>query len=136
MPYVSLFLTCIKFRSITKWSVVIITFKWADCLDPMSTIFYTIEDRFYSIPLLSDYKHKFINRNEVDKWNINSLMPVKLKLFEVMATKDKLNLLFMLGNDKTGNKRKVVPTLATSTITAENEWSISDAGEWQFSMQF
>ncbi|CAO3601391.1 unnamed protein product [Absidia cylindrospora] len=71
------------------------------------------EDRFYSILPLSDYK------NEVDQWNISTMASVKLKLFEFMTTKDKLNLLFMSGSNTAFNIGMVAPTFASSTISTE-----------------
>ncbi|ORZ07439.1 hypothetical protein BCR42DRAFT_426254 [Absidia repens] len=76
------------------------------------------EDRFYSILPLSEYQRELVNKNAVDQWNINTLLSVKLKLFEFMTTRDKLNLLFMSCNKSTSNIGRVLPTFATSTISS------------------
>ncbi|ORZ07445.1 hypothetical protein BCR42DRAFT_472306 [Absidia repens] len=79
------------------------------------------EDRFYAILPQSKYEDKI---TQVDQWNINSLSSVKLKLFEFMDTKDKLNLLFMSGNNTAINKGMALPTFATSTLssTAQSDY--------------
>ncbi|ORZ06409.1 hypothetical protein BCR42DRAFT_456391 [Absidia repens] len=76
------------------------------------------EDRFYSILPLSEYKSKLLSKNEVHRWNINTMMSVKLKLFEIMNTRDKLNLLFISGNNSASNKGTVLPTFSSSTISS------------------
>ncbi|ORY97062.1 hypothetical protein BCR42DRAFT_430467 [Absidia repens] len=53
-----------------------------------------IEDRFYAILPQSKYKDKI---NQVAHWKLNNMVSVKLKLFEIMDTKDKLTLLFLAG---------------------------------------
>ncbi|ORZ06505.1 hypothetical protein BCR42DRAFT_427234 [Absidia repens] len=76
------------------------------------------EDRFYSILPLSEYKNILLSENEVDQWNISTMVSVKVKLFEFMGIKDKLNLLFMSGSVCTYNIGTVLPTFATSTLSS------------------
>ncbi|ORY97069.1 hypothetical protein BCR42DRAFT_430490 [Absidia repens] len=71
------------------------------------------EDRFHSILPLTEYKSKI---TEVRHWNITSLLSVKLKLYEIMNTKDKLVLLFWSGHAIHGS---VLPTFATSTLSLD-----------------
>ncbi|CAO3601312.1 unnamed protein product [Absidia cylindrospora] len=71
------------------------------------------EDRFYAILPQSKYKDKV---NQVDQWNITTLMSVKLKLFEIMDTKDKWTLLFLSGNNYATNTYQVLPTFCASNI--------------------
>ncbi|ORZ06470.1 hypothetical protein BCR42DRAFT_427188 [Absidia repens] len=75
------------------------------------------EDRFYSILPVSEYKDKLVSKNEVHQWNISTLVSVKLKLFEWMNTKDKLNLLFWAGDTGSSNIGTTLPTFATSTLS-------------------
>ncbi|CAO3588668.1 unnamed protein product [Absidia cylindrospora] len=73
------------------------------------------EDRFYSILPLSEYAHK---KSEVSHWNIQSMVSVKLKLFEMMNTKDKLVLLFW-STHSMNIANGVLPTFATTTLFPE-----------------
>ncbi|ORY97071.1 hypothetical protein BCR42DRAFT_444754 [Absidia repens] len=73
------------------------------------------EDRFHSILPLTEYNDKI---TEVRHWNITSLLSVKLKLYEIMNTKDKLLLLFWSGDYKSIHGC-VLPTFATSTLSLE-----------------
>ncbi|CAO3588503.1 unnamed protein product [Absidia cylindrospora] len=68
---------------------------------------------------LSKYKHILSDRNKVDQWNITTLTDIKLKLYEIMNTKDKLNLLFWSGNECSSNQGIVLPTFATSTVSSD-----------------
>ncbi|ORZ07377.1 hypothetical protein BCR42DRAFT_426139 [Absidia repens] len=73
-----------------------------------------IEDRFYAILPQSKYKDKI---NQVTHWKISNMVSVKLKLFEIMDTKDKLTLLFLAGCQEISfSTDPVLPTFATSTI--------------------
>ncbi|CAO3588697.1 unnamed protein product [Absidia cylindrospora] len=73
------------------------------------------EDRFYSILPLSPYKDK---KTEVSDWKIDSIVSVKLKLYEIMNTKDKLTLLFW-SSHRHALKNDILPTFATSSIPFE-----------------
>ncbi|ORZ11606.1 hypothetical protein BCR42DRAFT_494098 [Absidia repens] len=76
-----------------------------------------MEDRFYAIlPLSQDYKHLIGSKHLEDSWKMNTLLAVKLKLYEWMNVKDKLNLLFFSGRWGTEQKGTILPTFATSTI--------------------
>ncbi|ORZ07335.1 hypothetical protein BCR42DRAFT_442680 [Absidia repens] len=70
------------------------------------------EDRFYAILPLSKYKDKI---NQVTHWNITTLLSVKLKLFEIMDTNDKLCLLFLIGTQFSYGISSI-PTFATQKI--------------------
>ncbi|CAO3588633.1 unnamed protein product [Absidia cylindrospora] len=70
------------------------------------------EDRFYSILPLSEYADQI---TEVSHWDIHSMLSVKLKLYEMMNTRDKLNLLFWSSN-KNAIINGILPTFATSTL--------------------
>ncbi|CAO3593797.1 unnamed protein product [Absidia cylindrospora] len=70
------------------------------------------EDRFYAILPHTKYKDKI---NQVAHWELNTLLSVKLKLFEIMDTKDKLTLLF-LGQIY---GQTILPTFATPTIPSD-----------------
>ncbi|ORY99634.1 hypothetical protein BCR42DRAFT_430127 [Absidia repens] len=70
------------------------------------------EDRFYSVLPLSEY-HK--SKSEVSHWNIYNMVSVKLKLYDIMNTKDKMALLFWSG-DQNATNRGLLPTFATSTL--------------------
>ncbi|CAO3588628.1 unnamed protein product [Absidia cylindrospora] len=70
------------------------------------------EDRFYSVLPLSEYHEK---RSEVSQWEIYNMVSVKLKLYEIMTTKDKVTLLFWSG-DAHATNRGLLPTFATSTL--------------------
>ncbi|CAO3588717.1 unnamed protein product [Absidia cylindrospora] len=72
------------------------------------------EDRFYAILPQTKYKN---NVNQVGHWNINNMASVKLKLFEIMDTKDKLALLFLVGkNYDSESTAQILPTFATPKI--------------------
>ncbi|CAO3600978.1 unnamed protein product [Absidia cylindrospora] len=75
------------------------------------------EDRFYSILPLSEYGNKIM---EVSQWEISSMVSVKLKLYEIMNTKDKLALFFWSSNKHT-MKNDILPTFATSTLDTEGQ---------------
>ncbi|CAO3588630.1 unnamed protein product [Absidia cylindrospora] len=70
------------------------------------------EDRFYSILPLSKYAGQI---TEVAHWNIHSMLSVKLKLYEIMDTTDKL-VLFFWSSNKDAIINGVLPTFATSTL--------------------
>ncbi|CAO3593645.1 unnamed protein product [Absidia cylindrospora] len=74
-------------------------------------------DRFHAILPQSEYQNILTNKNKVDQWNISTLTSIKLKLYEFMNTKDKLNLLFWSGHERSINKGMVLPTFATSTLS-------------------
>jgi hypothetical protein len=76
------------------------------------------EDRFHAIFPLSKYKMIIKSKDVVTNWNIHSLMEVKLKLFEVMDTKDKLNLLFL----STTTSHGIILALPTFT-TSRLDWA-------------
>ncbi|ORZ06449.1 hypothetical protein BCR42DRAFT_427163 [Absidia repens] len=78
------------------------------------------EDRFYAILPQSKYKSKF---NQVGHWKIDNMVSVKLKLFEIMDTNDKWNLLFMSGHEHSTNTYQVLPTFCASNI----DWKIASA---------
>ncbi|ORZ07342.1 hypothetical protein BCR42DRAFT_456011 [Absidia repens] len=69
------------------------------------------QDRFYAVLPQSKYKDKV---SQVGHWEINTLLSVKLKLFEIMDTKDKWNLFFLSGYSL--NTVKVLPTFVTPGI--------------------
>ncbi|CAO3601273.1 unnamed protein product [Absidia cylindrospora] len=71
------------------------------------------EDRFYAILPQSKYKDKV---NQVDQWNIKTLMSVKLKLFEIMDTKDRWILLFLCGSRCSSVMDGVLPSFCASDI--------------------
>ncbi|ORZ07349.1 hypothetical protein BCR42DRAFT_495927 [Absidia repens] len=71
------------------------------------------QDRFYAILPQSKYKDKL---NQVGHWEINTMMSVKLKLFEIMDTNDKWDLFFLSGNIYSSNTYKVLPTFVASDI--------------------
>ncbi|ORZ07329.1 hypothetical protein BCR42DRAFT_426070 [Absidia repens] len=72
------------------------------------------EDRFYAVLPLSKYKDKV---DQVADWKINTMTSVKLKLYEIMDTKDKLLLLFSGGQWRSMKICEGLPTFATSLIT-------------------
>ncbi|ORZ06468.1 hypothetical protein BCR42DRAFT_443215 [Absidia repens] len=69
-------------------------------------------DRFYAILPQSKYKS---NITQVAHWEINALLSVKLRLYEIMDTVDKWHLLFLSG-DFLSVPSDALPTFATSTI--------------------
>ncbi|ORZ06448.1 hypothetical protein BCR42DRAFT_427161 [Absidia repens] len=71
------------------------------------------EDRFYAILPQSKYKDKV---NQVDRWVINNMISVKLKLFEIMDTKDKWTLLFFSGCFFASNTYEVLPSFCASNL--------------------
>ncbi|CAO3601412.1 unnamed protein product [Absidia cylindrospora] len=74
------------------------------------------EDRFYSILPLSEYNDKHFNKTEMDQWNINTMLSVKLQLYKMMNTEDKLNLLLWSVDPYQSMMHKIRPTFATSTL--------------------
>ncbi|ORZ04477.1 hypothetical protein BCR42DRAFT_475275 [Absidia repens] len=74
------------------------------------------EDRFYAILPQSKYKR---HMNQVTNWELKSMVAVKLKLFEIMDTKDKINLLFTSGDYLSSIRMDTLPTFATSNINSE-----------------
>ncbi|CAO3601396.1 unnamed protein product [Absidia cylindrospora] len=74
------------------------------------------EDRFYAVLPQSEYKTQLLICN---KWNINTICSVKLKLYEIMNTNDKLNLLFWSGTKKSSNVGLILPSFATSTLSLD-----------------
>ncbi|CAO3588502.1 unnamed protein product [Absidia cylindrospora] len=70
------------------------------------------EDRFYSILPLSPYQDQ---KREVSRWKISSMLSVKLKLYEMMNTKDKV-MLFFWSNHERAFQSNVLPTFATSIL--------------------
>ncbi|CAO3593635.1 unnamed protein product [Absidia cylindrospora] len=77
------------------------------------------EDRLYAILPQSEYRCILSDKNKVSEWNITTLTDVKLKLYEFMNTKDKLNLLFWSSHSKSSNQGMVLPTFATSTLSSD-----------------
>ncbi|ORZ04763.1 hypothetical protein BCR42DRAFT_184981 [Absidia repens] len=76
------------------------------------------EDRFYAILPLTKYKDKL---NQVGNWDISTMLSVKLKLFEIMDTNDKLILLFAAARSYSSySSHQILPTFATSTISNFN----------------
>ncbi|ORZ06447.1 hypothetical protein BCR42DRAFT_427160 [Absidia repens] len=71
------------------------------------------EDRLYAILPLSKYKNKL---NQVADWKISSTVSVKLKLFEIMDTRDKWTLLFSSGQWHSSHNFEVLPTFCVSSI--------------------
>ncbi|CAO3601425.1 unnamed protein product [Absidia cylindrospora] len=71
------------------------------------------EDRFYAVLPQSKYKDEV---NQVDHWKINTLFWVKLKLFEIMDTKDRWNLLFLSGHHRASNTYEILPSFCASNI--------------------
>ncbi|ORZ07189.1 hypothetical protein BCR42DRAFT_496074 [Absidia repens] len=83
------------------------------------------EDRFYAILPQTKYKD---NISQVGHWNINSMVSIKLKLFEILDTKDKLELLFLVGKDYiTYSSSQILPTFATSNIRFYDTPHLADA---------
>ncbi|ORZ06212.1 hypothetical protein BCR42DRAFT_427325 [Absidia repens] len=75
------------------------------------------EDRFYAVfPLTTKYKHMITDKTLVASWQIHTMASVKLKLYELMDTKDKLNLLYLTGNYYTRRGDMILPTFATPTL--------------------
>ncbi|ORZ06446.1 hypothetical protein BCR42DRAFT_427159 [Absidia repens] len=65
----------------------------------------------------SKYKRIIENKDVVDGWKIDNLVSVKLKLYEVMDTKDKLKLFFLsCTTDSLNFSADILPTFATSNI--------------------
>ncbi|ORZ07365.1 hypothetical protein BCR42DRAFT_397282 [Absidia repens] len=81
------------------------------------------KDRFYAILPQSKYKDKL---HQVDSWEINTMMSVKLKLFEIMDTKDKWTLFFLSGHRHSSNSYEVVPTFVASNIYWEKIYKFVD----------
>ncbi|ORZ06265.1 hypothetical protein BCR42DRAFT_496419 [Absidia repens] len=71
------------------------------------------EDRFYAILPQSKYKDRV---SQVDHWKITTLMSAKLKLFEIMDTRDKWNLLFLSGSRTSSVMHGVLPSFCASDI--------------------
>ncbi|ORZ06457.1 hypothetical protein BCR42DRAFT_456428 [Absidia repens] len=71
------------------------------------------EDRFYAILPNSKYQAK---ANQVADWKISNLMSVKLKLFEIMDTRDKWIFLFLSGYVGSSSTYEVLPTFCSSNI--------------------
>ncbi|CAO3601440.1 unnamed protein product [Absidia cylindrospora] len=71
------------------------------------------EDRFFAILPQTNYKDKIY---QIGDCNLNSMTAVKLKLFEIMDTKDKLDLLFLVGTSRMEYKFDTLPTFITPTI--------------------
>ncbi|CAO3593562.1 unnamed protein product [Absidia cylindrospora] len=69
------------------------------------------EDRLHAILPLSEYKHKLTSQ---DQTGVDSLVSVKLQLYEWMNTKHKLELLFL--SSRADYLGKITPTFATSRI--------------------
>ncbi|CAO3601423.1 unnamed protein product [Absidia cylindrospora] len=79
------------------------------------------EDRFYSVlPLSKKYKDKLTTQESVASWQVHTMLSVKLKLYEWMDTKDKLNLVFLSSHrkeqDLVMDLTLILPTFATTTI--------------------
>ncbi|ORZ06442.1 hypothetical protein BCR42DRAFT_159556 [Absidia repens] len=74
------------------------------------------EDRFYAILPLSKYVDKL---KQVDGWKFKTLMSVKCKLFDIMDTRDKWNLLFLSAVIYFSNGVDVLPTFCPSKIVWE-----------------
>ncbi|CAO3593677.1 unnamed protein product [Absidia cylindrospora] len=86
------------------------------------------EDRFYAVLPLSKYKDKFISQSLVDKsCQVTSMTSVKLKLFEWMDTKDKLNLLFLTASNMPSSLHgHMLPTFATTNLNWEPNFEIEN----------
>ncbi|CAO3599009.1 unnamed protein product [Absidia cylindrospora] len=72
------------------------------------------EDRFYAVLPLSKYKDQV---DQVSAWKISTMVSIKLKLYEIMDTNDKLVLLFSCGIFASRNICEGLPTFATSFVT-------------------
>ncbi|CAO3601095.1 unnamed protein product [Absidia cylindrospora] len=68
------------------------------------------KNRFKAILPLTEYKHL---QEKVDDWQITDLISVKLKLFEFMHTKDKLDLLYLTSPEMCQNFARL-PTFTSS----------------------
>ncbi|ORZ06405.1 hypothetical protein BCR42DRAFT_496279 [Absidia repens] len=77
------------------------------------------EDRFYAILPQSKYISKI---SQVSDWQLHSMVDVKLKLFEIMDTNDKVNLLFMSGVHDTKTQGDTLPTFATSIYSWDSHF--------------
>ncbi|CAO3601445.1 unnamed protein product [Absidia cylindrospora] len=75
------------------------------------------EDRFYAIFPESKYKNHI---SQVALSEIHTLLSVKLTLYEMMDTKDKLELLYLLGHSNS-NVFKEIPTFATPSLNHEGK---------------
>ncbi|CAO3601314.1 unnamed protein product [Absidia cylindrospora] len=89
------------------------------------------EDRFYAILPQSKYRDQV---NQVNQWHISTLMSVKLKLFEIMDTKDKWTLLFLAGNKRSSNSYQVLPTFSSSDIHWNRFITSGDHGRYNYDM--
>ncbi|ORZ06450.1 hypothetical protein BCR42DRAFT_496310 [Absidia repens] len=82
------------------------------------------EDRFYAILPHTKYKYKV---NQVEHWEISSMVSVKLKLFEMMDVKDKLTLLYLSSGCCSDYevRRPVLPSFATpaTATTPVTTWA-------------
>ncbi|CAO3593553.1 unnamed protein product [Absidia cylindrospora] len=89
------------------------------------------EDRFHSIlPLFPEYnKILRAKANPVESWNIHSMLSVKLKLYELMNTKDKLDLLYLSGKHVDS---AILPTFATTTISWQGDAAVQYKGMLQY----
>ncbi|ORZ06417.1 hypothetical protein BCR42DRAFT_427113 [Absidia repens] len=81
------------------------------------------EDRLYAVLPLSKYKDQPTNQSLVDEEGrcqvVNNLTSLKLKLFQWMDTKDRLDLLFLAGNNASLHHDCILPTFATTTIPCD-----------------
>jgi hypothetical protein len=71
--------------------------------------------------VIKEYKNLISSKAVVDSWKIDTLVSVKLKLFEVMNTKDKLNLLFSSGSYYAFYIGEAFPTFANPSIN----WNVT-----------
>ncbi|CAO3593551.1 unnamed protein product [Absidia cylindrospora] len=77
------------------------------------------EDRFYAVfPLFEQYKHK-LGKEKKSLHGMDTIVAVKLKLFEWMTTTDKLALLFVVSHLYCSLKEKILPTFATVSLSME-----------------
>ncbi|CAO3593552.1 unnamed protein product [Absidia cylindrospora] len=76
------------------------------------------EDRFYAVfPLFDAYKHKL--QLVMEDRHIDTMVSVKLTLFDVMTTNDKLTLLFLTADVYCLPENRLLPTFATVAIQAK-----------------
>ncbi|CAO3601280.1 unnamed protein product [Absidia cylindrospora] len=87
------------------------------------------EDRFYAILPQSKYKDKM---NQVSHWQIHSMVDVKLKLFDIMDTNDKVNLLFMSGVHDAKTQVDTLPTFATSILSWDTHFLSYTGSDYNF----
>ncbi|ORZ07406.1 hypothetical protein BCR42DRAFT_426208 [Absidia repens] len=93
------------------------------------------EDRFYAVLPQSEYKNALLtSKHQVGQWNISTMASVKLKLYEIMNTRDKLNLLFWSCNYNSSNVGLILPTFATSTLALDASTDYFTTDPYNFDM--